>query len=126
MVQTVVLEDHKLYRLGVKYVFDNSPDIYMAGEADCGTELFGLLARTMVDIVLLCVNLPNTIGYVDITSRLRRDYPRLKILAVASENTAEIIQSMMKEGINGYIGKRQASRSELTNAVRKIASLCST
>ena len=121
MVQAVILEDHTLYRLGVKYVFDHSPDIILAGEANCDAELFQILAGTSADIVLVGVNLFDDIAYTDITRRIRHDFPTVKILAIANEDTAEIVQSMTEAGIHGYIGKRQASKHELTKAVQMVA-----
>ena len=71
--------------------------------------------------MLLGVNWSDEIGYADIIRRLRHDYPAVKILVIASEDTAEIVQSMTVAGIEGYIGKRQAGRDELAKAVRMVA-----
>ena len=121
MVRLAVFEKQIFFRLGVKRVFENNPDIHVAGEACSETSLFELLAQTPVDIMLLGVNLPNDTECVKITHRLRSDYPHVKILAVANENTGETVQAMMAAGINGYIGKRQANRNELEKAVLRVA-----
>jgi DNA-binding NarL/FixJ family response regulator len=121
MIQTVVLEAHTCYRIGVKKAFESSADISFAGEAFNSEDFFSLLDCIRTDVALLGVNLCDEIEFVDVARRIRRNYPSVKILAIANEDTAEMIQSMMEAGIDGYIGKRQASRNELVNAVRKVA-----
>ena len=121
MIWTVVLEDQVLFRLGVKTAFKDNPDIRVAGEANGGADLFRVLARRRADVALLGVNQSNHTECVDVAHRLRNDYPNMKILAMAGEDTGKSVQSMMQAGINGYIGKRQAGRDELVKAIRKVA-----
>ena len=44
----------------------------------------------------------------------------MKIFAIANEDTRPIVQSMMKAGINGFIGKRQAKANEFENVIRQV------
>ena len=53
--------------------------------------------------------------------RIAGDARTSEIFAMASEDTRPIVQSMMKTGINGFIGKRQAAADEFEKAIRKIA-----
>ena len=121
MIRTIVIEDQILFRLGVKTAFKGNPDIRVAGEANGGAGLFRVLSHRCADVVLLGVNQSNHTECVNVARRLRNDYPNMKILAMASEDTGKSVQSMMKAGINGYIGKRQAGRDELAKAIRKVA-----
>ena len=121
MLRLVVLENSLFFRLGIKEVFKGKPDICVAGDANINAALLGLLAYTPTDVVLIGVDTPNDTIYVNVTHHIRRNYPQIKILAIANEGTAHIVQSMIKAGINGFIGKRQANRYELEIATRKIA-----
>ena len=122
MIQVIVVDDHPLFRMGLKATFkDKYPDICVAGEAGCGEALFQLLETTTTDIVLLDINLPDISG-VEITRRLRRDYPAFKILAISAENTAETVKSMLEAGIDGFISKRQSDANELAEAIRTVMS----
>ena len=122
MIQVIIVDDHPLFRIGLKATFkDCHPDICVAGEADCGEALFKLLAKTTADLVLLDINLPDISG-VEIASRLRRDYPAVKILVVSAENTSETIKSMLELGIDGFISKRKSGTDELAEAVRTVMS----
>ena len=60
MIQVIVVDDHRLFRIGVKAAIGAGyPDICVVGEAECGKDLFGLLTSTPVDVVLLDINLPD-------------------------------------------------------------------
>jgi DNA-binding NarL/FixJ family response regulator len=120
-IQVIVVDDHRLFRIGLKAAINaDYPDIHIAGEAECGKELFGILASTPVDVVLLDINLPDING-AEIARRLRCDYPALKILAVSAENTTETIEAMLEAGIDGFISKQKGDMNELTQAIRTVA-----
>ena len=120
MVRIIIVDDHRLFRMGMKTIFESRhPDIQVAGEADCGKELFAVLNSTPADLILLDINLPDMSGAA-IARRLHQDYPTVKILAVSAENTAETIESMLEAGIDGFIGKQTGDADELAAAIRTI------
>jgi len=122
MIQVIVVDDHPLFRNGLKAILkDSCSDICIAGEADCGDALFRLPALKVADLILLDINLPDING-VEVARRLRRDYPAVKILAVSAENTAETVKSMLEVGIDGFISKRQGDADELVEAIRTVMS----
>jgi len=122
MIQVIVVDDHPLFRFGLKATIKNNyPDICVTGEADCGEALFRLVALSTADLVLLDINLPDING-VEIARRLRSNYPTVKILAVSAENTAETVKAMLEAGIDGFISKRQGDVDELAEAIRTVMS----
>ena len=113
MIRIIVVDDHRLFRMGLKAAFEiGHPDMFIAGEADSGEEFFRILASTQADVALLDINLPDMWG-VEVARQLSRDYPKLKILAVSAENTAETIEAMIEAGIHGFISKRNGDANEL-------------
>jgi len=120
MIRIIIVDDHRLFRLGIKTVFETQyPDIQVAGEAECGKELFTVLDSTPADLVLLDINLPDMSG-AEIARRLRSDYPAIKILAISAENALETIESMLEAGIDGFISKQKSGAEELAAAIRTI------
>jgi DNA-binding NarL/FixJ family response regulator len=120
MINAFLVDDHELFRLGVKSAFEkNHPDIKIVGEAETGNEFFALLKINQADIVLLDIILPDTTG-IDIASRLKKEYPEMKILAISAENSAEIVQKMLDIGIDGFITKRAGGVTELVKAIYSI------
>jgi len=119
-IQVIVVDDHNLFRMGLKAAFQNGyPDISIVGEAEYGKELFTLSQLSTADIVLLDINLPD-IGGAAIARRLHREYPHLKILVVSAENTEETVKSMLEAGIDGFISKRKGDPDELAEAIRSV------
>jgi len=120
MIRVIIVDDHRLFRMGIKSVFETRhPDIQVTGEADCGKELFAVLDSGPADLVLLDINLPD-MGGAEIAGRIHRDYPAVKILAVSAENTVETIESMLEAGIDGFISKQKGDADELAVAIRTI------
>ena len=120
MVQLIVLDDNTFFRIGIRNAFEGNPDIHVAADKCKDAAFFGLLERTPADVVLLGVNSPDDTDCLTIARQIRRDFPAIKILAVADQNTIRMVQALLKAGINGYIGARQANRDELEKAIRKV------
>ena len=120
MIQIIIVDDHRLFRMGLRNTFLHGyPDINIAGEADSGEELFALPALATAHIVLLDINLPD-IGGADVARRLRKDYPAVKILAISAENDSETVQAMLDAGIDGFISKQRSDADELAEAIRSV------
>jgi len=122
MIQVIVVDDHRLFRMGLKSaIHTEHPDIRIVGEAECAHELFNILPVTPANMVLLDINLPDKHG-AEIARRLRIEYPDLKILAISGENSRETITAMLDAGIDGFISKQMGEIDELSNAIRTVAS----
>jgi len=121
MIQVIVVDDHRLFRMGLKTaIHTEHPDISIVGEAECGKDLFKLLPTTPVDVVLLDINLPDKHG-AEIARAIRQEYPEIKILAVSGENSTDTIRTMLDSGIEGFISKQMGDIDELANAIRSVA-----
>ena len=121
MIRVIVVDDHRLFRIGLKSAINDSyTDIKIIAEAESGRELFGLLRAMYADVVLLDINMPTMSGS-EIACQLRDEYPNLKILAVSSENTTESVQSMVEAGIDGFVSKQMGDIEELAHAIRTVA-----
>jgi len=120
MINAILVDDHALFRLGVKSALTSShTDINIIGEADCGKELFRLLETVTPDILLLDIILPDTTG-IEIAEKLRKEKPEIKILAISAENTSDVVKKMLDIGIEGFISKRKGSADEIAEAIRTI------
>jgi len=122
MINAILVDDHELFRLGLKTaIAHNHPDICIVGEAETGEELFSILETTKADILLLDINLPEISG-IEIARRLKKEKPEIKILVISSENTIIVTQALLQIGINGFISKRMGSVDVLANAIRSVMS----
>jgi len=120
MINAIIVDDHELFRLGVKTAIkENYTDINIVGEAATGTDFFSLLQTTNPDIVLLDIILPDILG-IDIARKLKKEYPEIKILAISAENSEQIVNQMLEIGIHGFITKSMGGVNELVEAIRSI------
>jgi len=120
MVKIIIVDDHALFRLGLKAsLADNQHDIMVVGEAESGEALFDLLTTTTADLVLLDILLPGMSG-IETARRLRSECPEIKILAISSENTAEVVEALLKTGIEGFISKRSGQVDEIAKAIHTV------
>jgi len=115
-----MVDDHELFRLGVRArIGTHHPDITIVGEAGNGVELFAVLKSTAADLVLLDIILPD-MGGVEIATRLKREYPDLKILVLSSEISTPTIEKLLEIGIDGFVSKFDSSIDTFADAIRSI------
>ena len=120
MISVIIVDDHELFRLGVKTAIENRhSDLHIVGEAESGAELFALPAVASADIVLLDIALPDMSG-IDIARRLKSERPEIKILAISAENATPIVQAMLDVGVEGFISKRHGGIDIFAEAIRSI------
>jgi DNA-binding NarL/FixJ family response regulator len=116
-IKVIIVDDHTLFRTGLRSTLHSAdPDIEITGEADCGEALFKLLLTTQADLILLDINLPDMSG-AEISRRLHKEYPNLKVLAISAENSAKTVEEMLNAGINGFISKQKSDARELAEAI---------
>jgi len=122
MISVIIVDDCELFRLGVRTALaDYHRDICIVGEVETGEELFDLLPARAADLVLLDIILPDMSG-IDITRRLKKEYPDLKILAISSENTTSVTASLLEADVDGFISKRMGGANVLVDAIRSVMS----
>ena len=120
MIKVIIVDDHALFRLGLSTSITNSRrDIMVVGEVDSGENLFDLLATTAADLVLLDIMLPGMNG-IETARRLRNEHPEIKILAISSDNTTEVLESLLEIGIEGFISKRYGGTGEIAQAIHTV------
>ena len=120
MINIIIVDDHPLVRLGIKSALKGEySDICIVGEAGDGKSLFQLLETMQADIVMLDIVLPGMSG-VEISRRLRNEYPRIKILIISVENTLSVVEELLDIGIDGFISKQKTCSKELPQAIYSI------
>lgn len=107
-IKLAIVDDHNLFRKGLIKLInlgdkDNKYSILF--EAENGNELKEKLdKRSLPDIVLMDVDMPDTDGYESV-SWLKKYYPEINILVVSMFESEEAILRMIKLKVNGYLSK---------------------
>jgi DNA-binding NarL/FixJ family response regulator len=112
----VLVDDHALFRAGVRSELEGLADIVgEAGDVDGAVREIVALAP---DVVLLDVHLPGG-GGVEILRRLALEAPAAKCLALSVSDDPEDVIAVIRAGARGYVTKTISS-TELVEAIRRV------
>jgi DNA-binding NarL/FixJ family response regulator len=112
----VIVDDHGLFRAGVKAELEELVEI--AADAATVDEAVAEIARTAPDVVLLDVHMPDG-GGVEVIRRVAGEHPEVRFLALSASDAAEDVIAVIRAGARGYVTKTIAGE-ELADAVRRV------
>jgi DNA-binding NarL/FixJ family response regulator len=112
-------DDHTVVREGLKSLVNAQADMHVIGEAGDGRAAWQLAKELDPDVVVMDVSMPEMSG-AQATELLRRDCPRVKVLALTVYEDRGYLRQMLEAGAAGYVLKR-AAMEELALAVRTVA-----
>jgi len=115
--RVVVVDDHAMFRSGVKH--DIGPFVTIVGEGEDVPSAVAAITRTLPDVVLLDVHLPGG-GGVEVIKAVHALHPDVRFLAVSVSDAAEDVIGVIRAGARGYVTKSIAA-SELVEAIGRIA-----
>jgi DNA-binding NarL/FixJ family response regulator len=117
VIRVVLVDDHELFRAGVRGELAGLVDI--VGEAGSVAEAAPLIRELDPDVVLLDVHLPDGGGEAVIAT-VAPERPAVKFLALSVSDAAEDVIAVIRAGARGYVPKT-SSRDELFDAVRRVS-----
>ena len=117
MIRIVLVDDHELFRAGVRNELSGLVDI--VGEAGSVAEAAPLIRELDPEVVLLDVHLPDGGGEAVIAA-VAQERPAVKFLALSVSDAAEDVIAVIRAGARGYVTKT-ISRDELADAIRRVA-----
>lgn len=118
MATVLIVEDHALFRSGLRQLLAIEPDLRVAGEAGDGLSAIRLARALRPDLVLLDISMPELNG-VDALPRLREVAPEARILIVSMHATPSHVRAALKAGADGYLLKT-ADEDEFLVAIRAL------
>ncbi len=119
MIRILIVDDHIIFREGIKKVLAPVLDIKVAGEADNGRDALRALAQHRYDVVLQALALPDIEG-LDLLRCIKRQKPDLPVLILSFLPENHYAVRTLKEGASGYLAKESVPK-DLIQAIRKIA-----
>jgi DNA-binding NarL/FixJ family response regulator len=114
--RVVIVDDHKLFRSGVRAELE--PLLEILAEAGTVDEAEAAIERHQPDVVLLDVHMPGG-GGVEVIRRAAAADLRPTFLALSVSDAAEDVIAVIRAGARGYVTKN-ISPAELADAVRRV------
>lgn len=104
MVTLLLVDDHAIFREGLRALLDMEDDFQVIGEASLGKEALALVRQQPPDIILLDLHLPDGNG-AEVCRQLLQLSPRSKVLILSAYDANEEITAALVAGASGYVLK---------------------
>lgn len=119
MIRVVLIDDHRLFRDGLRAILTCHDDLQVVGEASDFREAVDLLANVEPDVVVVDITLPGSNGLA-LLRELKRRGVRAPFLMLTMHQHADMVTDAFAAGATSYALKHQSER-ELVEAVRTTA-----
>lgn len=113
-----IVEDHTLFRAGLRALLSQDPDIEIVGEADNGRDAIRDIGALKPHMVLMDLSMPGMNG-IEAMQDIKRRNPDTRVLVLTIHKTDEYIHESLRAGADGYILK-DATHDELRVAIRSV------
>lgn len=119
MTKIIIVDDHQLFREGVKRILDFEDTFEVVAEGDDGSDIVNLYSTYMPDVVLMDINMPSKNG-VEATSDLISVYPDAKVIMLSIHDDESYVTHALKSGALGYMLK-EMDADEIVEAIKVVA-----
>ncbi len=102
--KVMLVDDHKLFRKGLRMLIETLDRFEVAGEASTGNEFLGLLGSVTPDVVMLDIAMPEMDG-IEAAKRALAKYPDLKIITLSMFGEQDYYFKMVDAGVRGFLLK---------------------
>lgn len=114
-VNVFLVDDHEIFRKGLKLLLQDIPFVNIVGESSYGDEFLKSLQRITPEVVFMDIKMPGING-IDATKKALETHPNLKIIALSMFGDEEHLQAMLDAGAKGFLLKN-ASKEDLERSI---------
>jgi len=118
-LRVLVVDDHPLFRFGVRTLLAAEPGIEVVGEAAGGAGAIEAAAALRPDVVVMDLHLPGLSG-IQATRHIVAASPGTGVLMLTMADESESVFAAMRAGARGYLLK-DAEPDEIIRAVQAVA-----
>jgi len=119
-IHILIVDDHQLFRDGLRALILSAPDMEVVAEAATGTEAVQLAAECKPDVILMDVQMPDMDG-MEATRVIIETNPHINVLMVTMFEDDQSVFAAMRAGARGYVLKG-AKHEEMLRAIRAVSS----
>ena len=112
------MDDHALYRVGIRNILEREPDLEIVAEADDARTALDASFATNPDVILMDLSLPSP-GGIETTQRVKRELPAAAIIVLSTEEDEDALFDAIKAGAAAFILKDIAPE-DLVMVIRRV------
>ncbi|MDP1990544.1 MAG: response regulator transcription factor [Syntrophales bacterium] len=117
-IEMVLVDDHRLFREGVRNLLEQQADMTVVGEAEDGRTATDLVQTLSPTLVVMDVTMPDLNG-INATRQILSAKPDIKVLALSMHAHRPLVREMLEAGASGYLLK-ECAFDELVQAIHSV------
>lgn len=113
-LRILIVDDHEIFRKGLRAVLEWHPEFEICGEATDGLDAVEKANQLLPEIVVMDVSMPQMDG-LQATREIRRTIPGCKVLILSQHDSPQVLSAALKAGAGAYVSKSQVSHLLITS-----------
>jgi len=118
-IRVLIVDDHRVVRVGLRAIIDAEPDMQVVAEAGDGPAALAAYDEHKPDITLLDLRMPGMSG-PEVLTALRQKDPSATVIVLTSYDADEDVYRAVQAGARGYLLKGTLPDGVLEAAIRKV------
>ena len=118
-VRILIVDDHALFRVGIRGILQQEPDLEIVAEADDPRSALDAAFSTNPDVILMDLSLPAP-GGIETTQRIRRELPATAIVVLAADEDEDALFEAIRAGAAAFVLKDIAPE-DLVMVIRRVS-----
>jgi DNA-binding NarL/FixJ family response regulator len=116
--RVMIVDDHKMFRDGLRGLINAEPGMEVVGEAVDGKEAIEMARSLAPDVVVMDISMPGMNG-IEAMRHVIKDSPKVKVIMLSMYSSGPLVQSVLAAGATGYVLKG-SDFAELAEAIRRV------
>jgi DNA-binding NarL/FixJ family response regulator len=111
-LRVLLVDDHRLFREGLRRILEDTPGIEVVGEAEDGLSALAAVSGARPEVVVMDVGMAGMNG-IDATQRIHEEHPEIKVVELSTHADKRYVRNMIRAGASAYVLKESASEDLL-------------